>query len=75
MPSIKLSADETAKRFGVAKAIDNFPTSLTSQEEKNVKTVLKYMEVRTDVPMSSTCPTHAHGRLLTRPRRTRVERR
>ena len=45
MPSIKLTVDETKARFGVAKAIDNFPSTLTKEEERNVKTVLKYMEV------------------------------
>ena len=42
---IKLSADETAKRFGVRKAIVNFPAGLTAQEEANIKVVLEYMEV------------------------------
>ena len=44
---LKLSAEETKARFGVAKAIENFPSSLTPEEEANVKTVLEYMEVRT----------------------------
>lgn len=45
MPSIKLTAEETKRRFGVSKAIDNFPSSLTKQEEANVKVVLEYMDV------------------------------
>ncbi|KAF7798965.1 hypothetical protein EIP86_010194 [Pleurotus ostreatoroseus] len=45
MPSIKLTVDETKARFGVAKAIDNFPSTLTKEEERNVKTVLQYMEI------------------------------
>lgn len=45
MPSIKLSAEETAKRFGVNKTIEHFPSTLTKQEEANVKVVLEYMEV------------------------------
>ncbi len=45
MPSIKLTAEETKTRFGVAKAIGSFPSSLTKEEEANVKTVLQYMEV------------------------------
>lgn len=45
MPSTKLTKEQTAKRFGVCKAIDNFPSDLTAQEEANVKVVLKYMEV------------------------------
>lgn len=46
MPSVKLSSEQTAARFGVHKAIDTFPASLTAQEEANVKTVLEYMEVK-----------------------------
>ena len=46
MPSTKLTAEQTAKRFGVHRAIDNFPSSLTPTEEANVKIVLEYMEVR-----------------------------
>ncbi|KAL4246235.1 NTF2-like domain superfamily protein [Abortiporus biennis] len=45
MPSIQLSEKETLARFGVLKAISNFPSNLTEQEEKNVKTVLAYMEI------------------------------
>ena len=48
MSPIKLSAEQTKERFGVAKAIENFPSNLTPQEEKNVKVVLEYMEVRYD---------------------------
>ena len=46
MPSIKLTAEQTAQRFGVHKAIEHFPADLTAQEEANVKVVLEYMEVR-----------------------------
>lgn len=45
MTSIKLSAEETRNRFGVAIPIENFPNEITSLEMKNVQTVLKYMEV------------------------------
>lgn len=45
MPTVQLSASETLKRFGVSKAITNFPSNLTAEEESNVKTVLEYMEV------------------------------
>ncbi|KAI0343418.1 hypothetical protein BDW22DRAFT_1344461 [Trametopsis cervina] len=45
MPSTKLSAEDTQKRFGVHKAIDNFPSTLTKQEEANVRVVLEYMEI------------------------------
>ncbi|KAJ3489836.1 hypothetical protein NLI96_g1859 [Meripilus lineatus] len=45
MPIIKLQEQETLARFGISKAIDNFPANLTSQEEKNVKTVLEYMDI------------------------------
>lgn len=44
---ISLSKEETATRFGVEKAIEHFPSSLTDQEEKYVKTVLNYMDVCT----------------------------
>lgn len=40
-----LSAADTKQRFGVEKEIKAFPKELTEQEEKNVKTVLGYMEV------------------------------
>ena len=43
--SVKLSADETKARFGVAIAIENFPSDITPSEAKNVQTVLNYMEV------------------------------
>ena len=46
MSITKLSAEDTKKRFGVSKPIEHFPLSLTEQEEKNVRTVLEYMEVR-----------------------------
>lgn len=46
MPSISLTTEQTAQRFGVRKAISNFPSNLTAQEEANVKVVLEYMEVR-----------------------------
>ena len=42
---ISLSKEETASRFGVEKAIEHFPSHLTAQEEKYVKTVLQYMDV------------------------------
>lgn len=45
MAPISLSVAETDKRFGVKKEIKAFPEKLTEQEEKNVKTVLSYMEV------------------------------
>jgi len=45
MPTVSLTADETAKRFGVHKAVSNFPTSLTREEEANVRVVLEYMEI------------------------------
>ncbi|TCD66233.1 hypothetical protein EIP91_001636 [Steccherinum ochraceum] len=45
MPSTKLTPEQTAARFGVHKAIDNFPSKLTPQEEANVKVVLEYMEI------------------------------
>ncbi len=44
MPA-SLTPEETSQRFGVSKAIDNFPSRLTAQEEANVKVVLEYMEV------------------------------
>lgn len=40
MPIGKLTAEQTKDRFGVAKAIENFPSSLTLQEEANVRVVL-----------------------------------
>jgi hypothetical protein len=43
--TISLSEDETKQRFGVSKEIKRFPQTLTEQEEKNVKTVLNYMDV------------------------------
>lgn len=45
MPIIKLTAEQTKERFGVAKAIEHFPASLSATEEANVKVVLEYMEV------------------------------
>ena len=48
MAPIKLSAEETKRRFGVSKIVANFPSSLTAEEEANVKTVLEYMEVGID---------------------------
>lgn len=45
MPIVKLTAEETQARFGVAKAIEHFPSHLTAQEEANVKVVLEYMEI------------------------------
>ncbi|MCJ1249033.1 hypothetical protein MMC30_006255 [Trapelia coarctata] len=42
---ISLSKEETAARFGVEKAIEHFPSTLTDQEEKYVKTVLNYMDI------------------------------
>ncbi|MCJ1284973.1 hypothetical protein MMC26_004310 [Xylographa opegraphella] len=42
---ISLSKEETASRFGVEKAIEHFPSHLTDQEEKYVKTVLQYMDI------------------------------
>ena len=42
---LSLSKEETQSRFGVDKAIEHFPSSLTSEEEKYVKTVLQYMDV------------------------------
>lgn len=42
---ISLSKEETAKRFGVEKAIEHFPSNLTEREEKHVTTVLQYMDV------------------------------
>ncbi|KAA1476533.1 NTF2-like protein [Dentipellis sp. KUC8613] len=44
MPT-SLTADETAARFGVSKAIAHFPSNLSPQEEKNVRLVLEYMEI------------------------------
>ena len=44
---ISLSKEETAARFGVEKAIEHFPSNLTAEEEKYVKTVLQYMDVGT----------------------------
>jgi len=41
---VALSKEETAARFGVEKAIEHFPSHLTAQEEKYVKTVLQYMD-------------------------------
>lgn len=46
MPIIKLQEKDTLARFGVSKAIENFPSKLTEQEEGNVRIVLQYMEVR-----------------------------
>ena len=46
MTIVTLTADQTKQRFGVAKAIENFPSNLTPQEEANVRVVLEYMEVR-----------------------------
>ena len=43
--SVKLSTAETMARFGVAIAIENFPSDITPSEAKNVQTVLNYMEV------------------------------
>ncbi|KAI9661184.1 MAG: hypothetical protein M1821_009511 [Bathelium mastoideum] len=40
-----LSEAETVKRFGVSKEIKNFPSDLTAEEERNVKTVLGYMDI------------------------------
>ena len=40
-----LSEADTAKRFGVSKQIKNFPSNLTEEEERNVKTVISYMDV------------------------------
>ncbi len=45
MSIIKLQEKYILARFGIAKAIDNFPANLTDQEEGNVKIVLEYMEV------------------------------
>ncbi|TFY75726.1 hypothetical protein EWM64_g8284 [Hericium alpestre] len=45
MPSISLTASDTAKRFGVSKEIENLPSKLTPEEEQNVKIVLEYMEI------------------------------
>lgn len=45
---ISLTADEVYKRFGVKIAIENFPSVLTEDEEKNAKTVINYMEVGND---------------------------
>ena len=42
---ISLSKEETATRFGVEKAIEHFPSNITAEEEKYVKTVLQYMDV------------------------------
>lgn len=42
---ISLSKEETAARFGIDKAIEHFPSHLTKEEEKYVKTVLQYMDV------------------------------
>ena len=40
-----LSEADTAKRFGVSKEVKNFPSNLTEEEERNVRTVLGYMDV------------------------------
>ncbi|KAI9699523.1 MAG: hypothetical protein M1820_007154 [Bogoriella megaspora] len=45
MAPTKLSEEQTQQRFGVSKAISNFPSNLTAEEERNVKTVLQYMEI------------------------------
>ncbi|EKM53524.1 uncharacterized protein PHACADRAFT_186179 [Phanerochaete carnosa HHB-10118-sp] len=60
MPAIKLTAEQTKERFGVAKAIENFPANLTSQEEKHVRVVLEYMEIAYSPTDNKGAPSVAH---------------
>ncbi|KIP04986.1 hypothetical protein PHLGIDRAFT_120218 [Phlebiopsis gigantea 11061_1 CR5-6] len=54
MQVVNLTAEQTKDRFGVATAIENFPSSLTLQEEANVQVVLAYIEARTRPVSGST---------------------
>ncbi|KAI0073587.1 hypothetical protein K474DRAFT_1603134 [Panus rudis PR-1116 ss-1] len=45
MTVVKYSAEEAKRHFGFEVPIDNLPPNLTSSEQKNIKTVLEYMEI------------------------------
>ena len=58
-----LSESETTKRFGVSKDIKNFPSNLTKEEERNIKTVLNYMDVWSHFCFGSSTSILTHYRL------------